>query len=75
MYERECVNVSKKCRYGIVGLFMLITMCFVSTLTVSAATKEDGANWACARANEGWCRDMDGAYGCQCVDLILAYYD
>ena len=75
MYERESVNVSKKCRYGIVGLFMLITMCFVSTLTVSAATKEDGANWACARANEGWCRDMDGAYGCQCVDLILAYYD
>lgn len=75
MYERESMNVSRKCRYGIVGLFMLITMCFVSALTVSAATKEDGANWACARANEGWCRDMDGAYGCQCVDLILAYYD
>ena len=75
MYEGERMNVSKKCRYGIVALFMLITMCFVSALTVSAATKEDGASWACARADEGWCKDMDGAYGCQCVDLILAYYD
>ena len=41
----------------------------------SSYTKEDGANWACARANEAWNVDVDGYYGCQCVDLILAYYN
>lgn len=37
-------------------------------------TQADAVNWACARGNENWCVDVDGAYGCQCVDLILAYY-
>ena len=41
----------------------------------SSYTKEDGAYWACARANEGWNVDVDGYAGCQCVDLILAYYN
>ena len=48
----------------------------VNLLSSAASyTKEDGANWACARANEGWNVDVDGYAGCQCVDLILAYYD
>lgn len=48
----------------------------VSLLSAASSyTKEDGANWACARANEGWNVDVDGYYGCQCVDLILAYYN
>lgn len=38
-------------------------------------TQDEAVNWVCARGNEGWCRDVDGYYGCQCVDLILAYYD
>ncbi len=37
-------------------------------------TAAEGVAWALARANEGWCEDVDGSYGCQCVDLILAYY-
>jgi hypothetical protein len=48
----------------------------VSLLSAASSyTKEDGANWACARANEGWNVDVDGYYDCQCVDLILAYYN
>ncbi|MBQ3291530.1 MAG: CHAP domain-containing protein [Mogibacterium sp.] len=37
-------------------------------------TQQDAVNWATARGNEKWCQDVDGANGCQCVDLILAYY-
>lgn len=37
-------------------------------------SQQDAVNWATARGNEKWCQDVDNAYGCQCVDLILAYY-
>ena len=43
--------------------------------TTNGKTQSDAVNWACARGNEGWNQDVDGVYGCQCVDLILAYYD
>lgn len=43
--------------------------------TTNGKTRADAVNWACARGNERWKVDVDGVYGCQCVDLILAYYD
>ena len=36
-------------------------------------TKDEAINWVKSKVGQGL--DMDGAYGCQCVDLILAYYD
>ena len=48
------------------------------TLRASAAassfTAEQGVAWAKARAAEHWNQDVDGVAGCQCVDLIKAYY-
>ncbi len=41
----------------------------------TSATADQAVAWANARAGEGWNVDYDGAYGVQCVDLILAYYD
>ena len=38
-------------------------------------TQQDAVNWITARADEKWWSDIDGWYGCQCVDLIMAYYD
>lgn len=38
-------------------------------------TQEDAVNWIKARRNENWWKDVDGLYGCQCVDLIMAYYE
>ena len=53
--------------------FLLATA--TEAYATNSHTAADGVAWANARANEGWCDDVDGAYGCQCVDLILAYYD
>jgi len=38
-------------------------------------TQNEAVNWATDKGNTKWSQDVDGAYGCQCVDLILAYYD
>ncbi len=35
----------------------------------------EAIDWLCDKADEKWNEDVDGAYGCQCVDLVLAYYD
>ncbi len=37
-------------------------------------TQDQAVQWIKDRANEGWWQDVDGVYGCQCVDLIQAYY-
>ncbi len=63
---------------------LLLTLCMitallpvmsVSTGASTAHSQAEAVEWAKARANEAWCLDVDGCYGCQCVDLILAYYD
>ena len=44
---------------------------------VSAATNHslsEAVEWIKARGNENWWQDVDNTYGCQCVDLIMAYY-
>ncbi len=38
-------------------------------------TRSDAVAWVNARVAEGWAQDVDGKNGCQCVDLIMAYYD
>ena len=52
-------------------LFVAPTEAYAST----AHSQAEAVAWAKARANEGWCKDVDNAYGCQCVDLVIAYYD
>ena len=47
------------------------------TMKASAATnhsQSEAVEWIKARGNENWWQDVDNAYGCQCVDLIMAYY-
>lgn len=49
----------------------------LQSLTAYAApsefTAEQGAQWARDCARTSWWRDVDSSYGCQCVDLIMAY--
>jgi hypothetical protein len=37
-------------------------------------TQAEAVAWIKARADEKWMKDVDGVYGCQCVDLVKAYY-
>ena len=38
-------------------------------------TKDEAVAWIKARGNEKWCVNFDNdIYGCQCADLIMAYY-
>ncbi len=46
----------------------------IAEAAASDFTAEQAVAWAQARANEKWEKDVDGAYGCQCVDLTKAYY-
>ena len=36
--------------------------------------QSDAVQWIKDRGDENWWQDVDGYYGCQCVDLIMAYY-
>lgn len=63
----------------LIALSVSLILClFPFTLTtVSASTnhsQDEAVSWIKARADEGWWEDVDGAYGCQCVDLIMKYY-
>ena len=37
-------------------------------------TQAEAVQWIKDRGNEGWWGNIDGANGCQCVDLVMAYY-
>ena len=54
------------------------TKSFMKQITTEAAasdfTAEQAVAWANNCASTKWDKDVDGAYGTQCVDLILAYY-
>ncbi len=61
----------------ILAVIMVLSVFVVVPITSSAATahtQSEAVNWIKAKANDGWWQDVDGAYGCQCVDLIKAYY-
>lgn len=56
----------------------LMTLLSVATFTASASTngvsQNQAVEWIKARGNEKWWSDVDGGWGCQCVDLVQAYY-
>lgn len=71
--------MKKRCKNGLIGIILLIVFAVSFTPMTSKAytntyTRDGAVLWACERGNERWWRDVDNAYGCQCVDLILAYY-
>ena len=41
----------------------------------TAHTLQEAYDWATSKALSNWWQDVDGQNGCQCVDLIYAYYD
>lgn len=58
-------------------IVMIVSIVPFGTISASAAnqyTKDEAVSWIKARGNENWWRDVDGYYGCQCVDLVMAYY-
>ncbi len=62
----------------LVSFLILGCLWYVKPISVSAATnhtQSEAIAWASARGTERWNRDVDGYAGCQCVDLIMAYYD
>lgn len=65
----------KKLVSSIVTLALLVTFVPLESLKVEAIshTLNEAVEWI--KAAEGWWEDVDGEYGCQCVDLIKAYYD
>lgn len=66
----------KKVTSAFLALAIAVTFLPIATVNVEATSRtvNDAVSWIKARANEGWNVDVDGAYGCQCVDLIYAYY-
>ena len=64
----------------VISFLLTIVMIFsmVAGLNVisHAATRSqaEAIEWIKARGNESWWGNIDGAYGCQCVDLIMAFY-
>ena len=58
-------------------IVMIVSIVPFGTISASAAnqyTKDEAVSWIKARGNENWWRDVDGYFGCQCVDLVMAYY-
>lgn len=41
---------------------------------VTAVTKSNAIKWINNCADTKWQKDVDGNYGCQCVDLVMGYY-
>ncbi|MBO4432032.1 MAG: InlB B-repeat-containing protein, partial [Clostridia bacterium] len=61
----------------VLSVIFVVSIMSVATFTVNAATSHtqaEAVEWIKARGNESWWQDVDGAYGCQCVDLVKAYY-
>ena len=60
----------------LLAIVMLISVVTGLNVTSSAATRtqSEAIEWIKARGNESWWSDVDGGYGCQCVDLIMAFY-
>ena len=74
--KRSFSKVSHLVVVLLITLFIgLITPAQYASAAVVPYSRSQAVNWVKARADESWCEDVDGSYGCQCVDLILAYYD
>ena len=62
----------------IVCVFVIICSWFIGTKESKAYTNhtyQEAFNWYVNLAQSHWWGDVDGDSGCQCVDLIMAYYD
>lgn len=58
------------------ALLLAVVMCIsLCPITAKAAIHTQAEAIAWVQSKLGQALDMDGAYGAQCVDLILAYYD
>lgn len=61
-----------------VGLALMMTLTYlqIGELKVKAVScaVNDAVSWITNKAETGWNTDVDGEWGCQCVDLIYAYY-
>ena len=53
---------------------MMLCLIVISPITVNALSKsaDDAINWCASKI--GQALDYDGAYGAQCVDFIMYYY-
>ena len=60
----------------ITALLLAVIMCVsLFPITAKAAIHTQAETLAWVQSKLGHALDMDGVYGAQCVDLILAYYD
>ncbi|MDO5701927.1 MAG: CHAP domain-containing protein [Lachnospiraceae bacterium] len=55
------------------ALSILLTAACGTSVSATSRTADEAISWVNSKL--GQYLDMDGAYGAQCVDLILAYYD
>lgn len=65
----------RKLQRMIAGMLVGVLLCGLIPVTARAAVPTQAEALAWIRSQVGKGLDMDGAYGNQCVDLILAYYD
>ena len=76
MSKKSKFSVFERILSWILSMLMICGLFVVVPITVNAQTnghtKEEAVAWA--RAQIGKYLDYDGAYGCQCVDLIAYYY-
>ena len=82
MNKNTCLNLDIRCcifkykRLLNILFFLLINVSLLplSLITVNATsyTSDDAISWL--KSKEGQAIDYDGAYGAQCVDLVMAYY-
>ena len=72
---RTTTRMNQPKRILTILLAVLMALCAMPAMTASATNRNqnDAINWVKSKCGQGL--DMDGAYGAQCVDLILAYYD
>lgn len=70
-------RIFKKISSVFLTLAIVITSLPIVSTNVEATNRtiNDAVSWIKARADEGWNVDVDGEHGCQCVDLIYAYYE
>ena len=67
--------MKKHSRFWSAFLAWLMVFALVPAAEVFATSKTQADAIAWVQGKVGQSLDMDGAYGAQCVDLILAYYD
>jgi len=61
---------------------IIVAFCFVVNMLLGISlpaqatgiSRNDAVTWAAQKAASSWWQDVDNAYGCQCVDLVRAYY-